>query len=163
MHWHGNIYPSVAIRLTSEGPWAIWENTEACWTCQRCKVAGNNPGPINMFAVHQTVLSFCIRVGKQLALYQRENSIWKSSVNFSWLWRFQPKPPVSQTPQTVMSIRSDLSMCKLLESRLCTITRRFVKKQLRGHEGWQHIDILIHQVLWLSLMENEMSPRRPFL
>ena len=100
MHWHGNIYPSVATWLTSEGPWVIWENTEACWTCQRCKVAGNNPGPINMFAVHQTVSSFCIRVGKQLALYQRDNFIWKSSVNFSWLWRFQPKFPSAKLPQT---------------------------------------------------------------
>lgn len=41
-----------------------------------------------MFAVHQTVLSFCIRVGKQL------------SVNFSWLWRFQPKFPSAKLPQT---------------------------------------------------------------
>ena len=66
MHWHGNIYPSVATWLTSEGPWVIWENTEACWRCQRCKVAGNNPGPINMFAVRQTVLSFVSELASNL-------------------------------------------------------------------------------------------------
>jgi len=154
MHWHGNIYPSVATWLTSEGPWVIWENTEACWTCQRCKVAGNNPGPINMFAVRQTVLSFCIRVGKQLALYQRENSIGKSSVNFSWLWRFQPKFPSAKLPQTAVGRFQKMInwsgrtwVCANFWRAVCVLSQGcFVKKNSwEGHEGWQHVHILIHQ------------------
>lgn len=108
---------------------------------------------IYMFAVHQTVLSFVSELASNLR-YTKGNIALRSPQSTSRGFGDSNRIPVSQTPQTAFqSFPKDDQLIKVGPEYVQTSGEPFVyyhkafckKTCWEGHEGWQHVHILIHQ------------------